>query len=70
MGCLKPSNERMADGQALRITGRNFAALFVFFDLISWESKISWMSETGFNIYLDLGETIILCCFGLSCFIV
>ena len=39
----------MADGQALRITGRLFAALFELFDLLSWEAESSSTSETDFT---------------------
>ena len=67
---MKPANEKMADGQALRITGHLFTAGLELVDFISWESEISSTSETGFNTYLDVGSTIILCCSGLSCFIV
>ena len=68
---VKPANEKMADGQALRTTGVCFLRqVYELFDLISWESEISSTSETGFNTYLDAGSTIILCCCGLSCFIV
>ena len=70
LGCLKPANEKMADGQALCITGRLLPEIFELFDLISWESEISSPSDTGLNTYLEVGSTIILCCFGLSCFIV
>ena len=46
----------MADGQALRITGRLFAALFELFDLLCWETEISSTSEKGLNTYLEVGS--------------
>ena len=70
MGCLKPANEKVADGQALCITGRLLPEIFELFDPISWESEIPSRSDTGLNTYLEVGSTIILCCFGLSCLIV
>ena len=64
LGYLSPANEKMAGRQALRITGRIFAAIIELFDLISWESAISSTSETDSNTYLELGSTIIVCCVG------
>ena len=58
----------MADGEALRVKERIFAAMFALLDFNSWESAIALTSETVLNTYLEIGSTIILCCYGLSCF--
>ena len=55
----------MAHGQALSITRRFLEVMFELVDLISWESEGSSTSETQFITYLDVGSTIISCCYGL-----
>ena len=68
LGCLKPANEKLADGQLLRITGRFSGRNHLSFPTSFLGNPRSRRHQKQVSIpILEVGSTIILCCFGLSC---